>query len=207
MVDDFLAVAHHLSPSEPIRAVGHSLGGGVIVLAEARVPGTIERGWAFEPILFSLPPPAEAPDAPHESAMADNARRRRPHFADRDEVHDRYRSRPPLDLLDDRCLRAYIDHGFRDRPDGTVELACSPEYEARTFEQHRTGADDAAAEIDVPMVLAVGGEDTVPVQAVVEVAKRNPLLQLLRYPDLNHFGPLEAPERVASDIARWFTEV
>ncbi len=205
MVDDFLAVAGHISSSEPIRAVGHSLGGGVIALAEARAPGTIHSAWTFEPILFSLPPPDEAPDAPHRSMMSDTARRRRQHFHSRDEVYERYRSRPPLDRLDARCLRAYIDHGFRDRPDGTVELACSPEFEARTFEQHRTGAADAAAQMTVPLVVAVGGDDTVPVKAAVEAAKRNPRLELLRYPDLTHFGPLEAPEQIAFDIARWFT--
>ncbi|MDH4279272.1 MAG: alpha/beta hydrolase [Acidimicrobiia bacterium] len=207
MVDDFLAVARFLSPSEPIRAVGHSLGGGVIALAESRAPGSVHSAWTFEPILFPLPPPGEATDAPHESEMADTARRRRPQFADRAEVYERYRSRPPLDRLDDRCLRAYVDHGFRDLPDGAVELACSPEYEARTFEQHRTGADDAAAAMVVPMVVAVGGEATVPVEAAVAVTKRNPRLELRRYPDLTHFGPLEAPERVAADIARWFTSV
>ncbi len=204
MVDDFLAVAAVVSPSEPIRAVGHSLGGGVIVLAEARVPGTIRRAWMFEPILFDLPPPDEPVDAPHDSVMSQAARRRRPNFADRAEVYERYSSRPPLDGLDERCLRAYVEHGFRELPDGTVELACSPEYEARTFEQHRTGADVAAAGMEVPMVLAVGGEVTIPVEAVVEVASRNPHLRLRRYPDLTHFGPLEAPEPIATDIGRWF---
>ncbi|MDH3301082.1 MAG: alpha/beta hydrolase [Acidimicrobiia bacterium] len=207
MVDDFLAVTHLLSPSEPIRAVGHSLGGGIIVLAEARAPGTIRSAWTFEPILFPSPTPDETTDAPHRSMMADTARRRRRYFDRRDEVYERYRSRPPLDQLDDRCLRAYVDHGFRDRPDGTVELACSPENEARIFEQHRTGADVAAAELTVPMVVAVGGEEDPPVEAAVEVTKRNPRLQLLRYSDLTHFGPLEAPERIASDIGRWFSSV
>ncbi len=207
MVDDLLAVTRSVSPTEPIRAVGHSLGGGVIVLAEATSPGTISSAWTFEPILFALPPPPEPPDAPHDSMIAQTARNRRRRFDSRDEVLERYGARPPLDILDDRCLEAYVEHGFRDLPDGTIELACSPEYEARTFEQHRTGANDRAAELDVPVALAVGGEDTGPVEAVVEVAKRNPRLHLLRYPDLTHFGPLEDPERIASDIARWFTSV
>ncbi len=205
MVDDFLAVTRVLSPSEPIRAVGHSLGGGVIVLAEARSPGTVHRAWTFEPILFPLPPSNEGAAAPHGSLMSETARRRRERFDSREEVYERYRSRPPLDRLDDRCLHAYIDNGFRRRSDGSLELACSPADEAQTFEQHRTGADDAAAALDVPMVVAVGGETTPVVVAAVEVAKRNPRLVRLRYPDLTHFGPLEAPEQIASDIARWFT--
>lgn len=205
LVDDFLAVAGALSPAEPIRTVGHSLGGGIIVLAEATVPGTISSAWTFEPILFATPPAGEAPDAPHDSAMSQAARRRRSTFESRFEVYERYRSRPPLNVLDDRCLEAYVEHGFRRCSDGTVELACSPEFEARTFEQHRTGADDAAANLDIPVALAISGEDSVPVAAIVEVAERNPHLELIRYPDLTHFGPMEAPELIASDIARWFS--
>ena len=211
MVDDFVAVAETLSPTGPIRAVGHSLGGGVIALAEAAAPGLVEAAWTYEPILFALPPPDEDVDAPHPSPMSEGARRRRAIFASREEAFERYGSRWPLDRLDERCLRAYVEHGFHDRPDGSVELACAPEFEARVFEQHRTGADDVAAERETPLALAVGqpveGEKTPVVEAVVEVAKRNPRLALLRYPDLTHFGPLEAPERIASDIARWFESV
>ena len=204
MVDDFFAVCNDLSPSAPIRAVGHSLGGAVIVLAESAKPGTVQSAWTFEPILFELPPADEAVDAPHVSPISEAARRRRPVFGSRAEAYERYRSRPPLHTLDDRCLRAYVDHGFRLRPDGSVELACSPEYEARTFEQHRTGADVAAARLDMALALAVGGDDSLPAQAVVAVSERNPRLRLIHYDDLTHFGPLEAPERIGSDIEDWF---
>ena len=205
MADDVHAVVDAISGGSPVHGVGHSLGGGAMVLAEAARPGTFEACWAFEPILFAAPPPLEGPDAPHPSHMSDQARRRRAVFDSRAEVYERYRARPPLDQLDDRCLREYIEYGFRDLPDGTVELACSPETEARTFEQHRTGADSLIGELSIPYAMAIGIEHERPAEAVVAVAERFPHLELVRYPDLSHFGPLQQPERLAADIAARFT--
>ena len=56
MVDDLLAVTHALVDANPdagpLRAVGHSLGGGTIALALDREPGTFKSAWAFEPVLI-----------------------------------------------------------------------------------------------------------------------------------------------------------
>ncbi len=204
MAADIHAVLDAVSPDEPPFAVGHSLGGGSMVLAEAARPGTLRAAWAFEPILFAPPPPDEGPKAPHPSHMSEMARRRRAVFESRQEVYQRYGSRPPLDLLDRRCLEAYVDFGFTDRPDDTVELSCSPEHEARTFEQHRTGADSLIGELSIPYAMAIGVAEERPAEAVLQVAARFPHLELVRYPDLNHFGPLQQPERIAGDIASWF---
>lgn len=204
MAEDIIAVVDAVSDGEPVRGVGHSLGGGSLVLAEAARPGTLAACWAFEPILFASPPPEEDPDAPYRSHMSDQARRRRAVFDSRHQVYRRYRSRAPLDQLDDRCLRAYVQYGFRDRPDGRVELSCSPESEARTYEQHRTGADELIGGLGIPYTLAIGSEIDRAAEAVVEVAARFPQLKLVRYPELNHFGPLQKPERLADDIAAWF---
>jgi pimeloyl-ACP methyl ester carboxylesterase len=204
MAADILAVVDAVADGRPVHGIGHSLGGGSMVLAESARPGTFAACWAYEPILFAPPPPGEPPDAPHKSHMSEQARRRRAVFADREEVYERYRSRPPLNRLDVRCLRAYVNYGFRDRDDGAVELSCSPENEARTFEQHRTGADEMIGRLPVPYTMAIGAERERPAEAVIEVAERFPHLGLVRYPDLDHFGPLEQPERLAADIAGCF---
>ena len=48
------------SDDTPVLAIGHSMGGASIVLAELLRPGTIAKAWALEPILFPRP---EASDA------------------------------------------------------------------------------------------------------------------------------------------------
>ena len=44
----------------------------------------------------------------------------------RDEAYENFAGKPPLDVLDAEVLRAYVDHGFADTPDGTVRLKCAP---------------------------------------------------------------------------------
>lgn len=200
MAEDVIAVASALSPDVPLPAVGHSMGGAVLALAEAARPGTIERAWTFEPILFQRTAETVAPDP---SPISDGARRRRAVFDSRAEALERYGSRPPLAVLDPRALQAYVDHGFEDRPDGTVELCCRPEDEAGVFEYHETDAPNALAGLRIPFLIAVSGDGQRPAEAGRAIAAANPHLELVAYDDLTHFGPLQAPDRLAADILAW----
>jgi hypothetical protein len=47
-----------------------------------------------------------------------------------------------LNVLEPDVLAAYVQWGFHDRADGTVELACAPEVEASFFEA--AGTEDGA---------------------------------------------------------------
>jgi pimeloyl-ACP methyl ester carboxylesterase len=176
------------------------MGGAALVLAEVRRPGTLSKIWTFEPILFDGTPD-DTPTDP--SPISEAARHRRPSFESRDEAFDRYGSRPPLSALDERALRAYVDHGFVDQPDGSVTLACRPEDEAEIFERHYSGVRGLVSDLTVPFLAAASGEDFLPAQQVIEAAELFPNMELARYPELNHFGPLQAPEALAADLLEW----
>lgn len=200
MAEDIVAIVTAISPGEPVAAVGHSMGGTTLALAEVANPGTISKAWTFEPILFGkthLGPESEP------SEISEGARRRRPTFSSREEVVERYRSRPPLSVLDDRTMRAYVDHGFRDLPDGTVTLCCRPEDEAEVFEHHNTGGRHKVGELTVPFLVAASGDGRPPAEAVLAAAKEFDNLDLAEFDDLSHFGPLEAPERMAEACLSW----
>lgn len=79
MADDVLAVIDGLGLSTPVAAVGHSMGGCSIVLAELARPGTIAAAWLFEPILIPSGGGEHfAADGPNP--LAESARRRREVF-------------------------------------------------------------------------------------------------------------------------------
>ncbi|MEM9564736.1 MAG: alpha/beta hydrolase [Actinomycetota bacterium] len=200
MADDVLAVVDRLAPTGPLAAVGHSMGGSALALAEAKRPGTFRCVWAFEPILFER---TDDNAGPEPSPISAGARKRRATFATRREAYDRYRSRPPLAGLDDRALRAYVDHGFADTADGRVTLRCRPDDEAGVFEHHNTDAPAALAGITIPYRLAASGDEQAPAEACRAIAARHPHLELVTYEDLTHFGPLEDPDRIAADVLAW----
>lgn len=202
MAEDVLAVIDAISPDEPVAAVGHSLGGASLILADEIRPGRVSKIWAFEPILFERSPQGMQAEP---SEISISARRRKATFADRDEVYERYSQRPPLNQLDERALRAYVDHGFTELPDGSVTLCCAPEDEAEVFEYHNSGSRAAVAKLAIPLALAASGDGFLPAQATIEVAKEHPRFDLFVYDELSHFGPLEDPDGQAQDMMDWLT--
>jgi pimeloyl-ACP methyl ester carboxylesterase len=135
---DVLAVLDAMGISEVV-ALGESLGGAGVVLVDELRPGTVRRALLCEAIAMALPDGRPgAPELPGggtgDNPMVAVARRRRAVWADRATVRESYGSRPPLDVLEPAVLAGYVRWGFRDRPDGQVELSCPPEVEAWYFE-------------------------------------------------------------------------
>jgi len=214
MGQDLLAVIDHAleqrgeAPGTPVFAAGHSMGGASIVLAELSRPGTIAKAWALEPILFPTPDDVELDkdmNPVHESPLVAGARRRRPEFESREAAFERYASRPPFSEVDPEALRAYVDQGFRDLPGGGIRLRCEPESEAEVFEHSLCGAYEHLAEIQFPFLVAASGDGEPPALITEDVVEQNPRFVRTEYTDLTHFAPLEDPERMAHDIAAWFT--
>lgn len=210
--DDVLAVVDAMAASgidvDGLVAAGHSKGGAAILLAEQRRPGTFGAVYLYEPVV--LPPAVRDQMGATEGGpnpMAEGALRRRPTFASRDEAYDNYASKPPLSILDPDALRAYVDHGFADQPDGTVTLKCRPEVEAAVFRMgglHQ--AFEHLGEVQCPVTIGVGEVTGFgPAAAAVPVVAALPRGSLDEYPELGHFGPLQDPARIAARVLRAVT--
>ncbi|MBA2626317.1 MAG: alpha/beta hydrolase [Acidimicrobiia bacterium] len=198
--DDVLATLDALAPQlggEAPFGVGHSMGGVALLLAEAAHPGTFAALACYEPIVF---PPSEGPA--RDNPLAAGALRRRDVFASRDEAFANFAAKPPLSALAPEALRAYVDHGFEDRPDGTVRLRCRPEHESAVYtaaSQHPGWR--RLAEVACPTtVLAGEHSDAIdPGVAGAQVA-RLPAGRLQVANGLGHFGPLDDPGAFAGAL-------
>ena len=208
MSDDLLAVLDRMTASGGIAAgqavygFGHSLGGGLLLLAEARRPGTLDGAYLFEPIvlpdLARLPPGTTlAPDD-----MSSVARKRRPSFASKQEALMRYASRPPLAELQAGSLAAYVEHGMSVAPDGTAFLKCRPEDEAATFEAPGKPTMATVSSVKTPTTVAIGTTSAgwSPALLGPALAEALPNGRLERHDGLGHFGPLQSPALVASRV-------
>ena len=186
----------------PILAVGHSMGGAALTLAELSRPGTLARAFLFEPIIV---PPGFAGFA-GSNPMAVAARRRRPGFPSRLEALHRYAARPPLGAFRADALAAYVDHGFADAPDGSVVLKCTPENEAATFEAAGAVTVADMHEVATPVLVGCGLRDAGrgPTDFAAAVADALPNGSLASYPHIGHFGPFQDPDTLADDAAAYF---
>jgi len=197
MAADLLACIDAIGASS-VAAFGHSLGGAATMLAEVTRPGVISAAYLYEPIVF----PKEYLVGRTENPMSGPARRRRGSFGSKAEALMRYAGRPPLSVLRADALAAYVDGGFDELEDGSVRLSCLPEHEARTFECEEKMTLDRIEGLTLPVTVGaglVGGDPNPAVFApmIVDVLQNG---RLLEYEHLGHFGPLEAPERVAADV-------
>jgi len=201
MVDDLLASIDAIGGG-PVFAIGHSLGGATVIGAAHRRPGSIERAYLYEPIVM----PREWERAEGDNRMAGPARKRREVFGSREEALMRYASRTPLGVLRADCLAAYVEHGFVDVAEGGVRLACRAEHEARTFEATGTVTVSMVAEVDVPVVVGVGGAQDPGSMAYLGLGLVEALPQgrMVAYEHLGHFGPVQDPVTIARDALASF---
>ena len=202
MAEDLQACVDHMGCST-VFAVGHSMGGAAILLAELANPGMITAAYLFEPIVF----PAGFEVGATDNVMGRAARSRREVFSSRLEAGDRYASRPPLSTLDPEALAAYVEHGFVDLDDGTVRLACRAEHEARTFECETKVTADRIEGVRLPLTVGAGTVDASPNPAdfAPGIVAAVPGATLIAYDGMGHFGPLEDPDRIAADVLAAFS--
>ena len=211
MRDDLLAAADALSQAgvEVAGLAGHSLGGAVAVHALLARPGQFAKAWAYEPVLPVF-------DAAHDTAaselertsgnvLAEGARRRKAVFASRQAAYDRFSQRPPLGNFTSAALWDYLEHGLADLPSGEVALRCAPEHEARIFEEVIEASPEALAQVEAPVAVVVGGDDSPPVKFGRLAASAMPQAQLTCFEQLGHFGPMQDPALIAAHIRGWFS--
>lgn len=199
---DVWAVIEGLGLPQPLYGVGHSKGGAALMLAEYDHPNTFEALYCFEPIVFPKAHTDKA--AATENPMAQGARKRRHIFDSRHQAYENYASKPPFKALDPAVLRAYVDYGFNDLPDGTVELKCRGNDEAVIYGTSGThGLFEHLSEMKVPVTVARGEESHTGAASNL-IAEALPNGTLEEHPEVGHFGPLEDPTRFAQRIRQAF---
>jgi pimeloyl-ACP methyl ester carboxylesterase len=177
--------------------VGHSAGATTLACASARDPGRARSLILIDPILFD--PAISEHRRGRDNPMAARTRTRRLLWASREELFQSFRDRPPYDTWTDESLRAYVEEGTFERPDGEYELYCPGRIEAQIY-QNADSIDGFAclSALRIP-ALIVRGERT----ESFDVARADRALaclrvgRLLTVPNTTHYVPMERPGLVA----------
>ena len=201
MRDDLLALLSVLAPQRRVILAGHSMGGCVSLLAAAAAPHQVKALALFDPVVL----PREVADramsgdgsALSESALVAKARGRRAHFPSRAAVFDSYRQRSIFATWPEAALRGYIEAGFRDLPDGSVELTCAPEWEAANFAAHGHDIWDAMSRVEAPVrIYRAEHGSTCAVQDAADFPRPTGQVEVRTIPGSTHFLPIENPQVV-----------
>lgn len=195
LCDDLVALLQHLD-APPVVLAGHSMGGATALMAEAVVPERVKRLVLFDPVVIPQDPQFD-PAAMRESPLSRGALRRRAVFADRAEALAAYAGRGAFRSWSDEQLADYVAGGFHDRPDGQVELACAPAWEASNFSSH--GHDPWAAFRDgrAPIrILRAEEGSTCRIDGREDELAATGRVSVETVPGTSHFLPMERPQLV-----------
>lgn len=184
---DLAALIEHVATA-PVVLAGHSLGATASLLAAVHRPSRVRALALFEPVLLG----AEARGSMRDSPLATATLRRRTTFPNRDAAITNYRARGPLANIGEDALADYVAAGFRDRPEGGVELICRPDWEAHTYAVHDYDPQ-ALAQISCPArILAAERDSTFAAEHRALAVQHG--VSVEAPPGTSHFLPLERPD-------------
>ena len=172
---------------------GHSMGATISALLAARRRHATAGLVMIEPAFIPFAAPVDWRGG--RNPMAEQAERRRAVWPSAAAIVDAYRGRGVFARWDEATLVAYVAGGTRPTADGTVELACTPAWEAATF---RAVADDLEAALGAwgrPLTLLRGtvGSTVTDADATTIIASCPGSIDL-RIEGAGHFVPLERPD-------------
>jgi pimeloyl-ACP methyl ester carboxylesterase len=204
--DDLVALLDKLDGG-PLLLSGHSMGGTASVMAAAQRPDRVKGLALFDPVIMpeDLARRIGSGEAPpfSESPLAVGAAKRRSVFASREEAFSRYRGRGAFATWPDEALRDYLEDGFRDRPDGQVELSCAPDWETANFSSHYHDPWGPLHGVRVPVtILRAEHASTCSASSAEPFLADNPDFEVETIPGTTHFLPIERPDLVRETILR-----
>jgi pimeloyl-ACP methyl ester carboxylesterase len=196
--DDLLALMTSFDLQD-VALFGHSMGGTVSLLAAAQEPERAPRLVLLDPVMVSGRARAEAAESPMVAA----ALRRRSVFANRTQAVVAYRGRGAFATWPDDVLEDYVEAGFRPQPDGTVALACTPQWEASNYAAQAHDPWSALrAYPGAVEILAAEMDSTCREPEDLDIAALSPRVSITRLVGTTHFLPMERPDVVARSLAR-----
>ncbi len=193
-----------LSGRGDVSGIGHSQGGFGLLTAELERPGTFTHIFAFEPVLYPLPP-GQIADTAVENHMSAVAVKRREVFMSRAAAYLNYKAKLPFRDADDDVTRCYAQWGFSDQPDGTVRLKCAAATEASLFSYSGTRAFERVHTIQSTVTLGLS-EFTTPnfAESVPLVQKQISNSTVMDFPGRDHFGILHNTDEIARTLTTLF---
>jgi pimeloyl-ACP methyl ester carboxylesterase len=185
----------------PVFLAGHSFGATVAFEAAVATPGLAHAVCLIDPPFIPFAHvgaylTVRTADGLPDNPMADQAARRRGHFASVAAAREAYRGRGVFRGWPDRALDGYLEGALLPDGDG-VRLACTPAWEATSFRGVTTSFEASIEACAFPFTIVAASEgSTLPVEEEAIIRARHPDATLVRVPGSGHFLPVTHADAV-----------
>ena len=197
MRDDLLELLETLELKGVVLS-GHSMGGSTSLLAAAEAPDRVRSLVLFEPVILKPEAIARAMKGEQfHGALIQGAEKRRTVFPDRETAFRAYHGRGAFKTWGDAMIRDYLADGLKDRPDGEVELACPPAWEANSYGAQGNDVWGALHRSRCPIRILKaehGSSTSVDADQAAEIGPGRIEVEVIA--GASHFLPMERPELV-----------
>jgi len=204
---DDLAALLDVLDGPPMTLAGHSMGATAALLAAAERPQRVSNLALFDPVIWTpfytalAHLPGAQALARARAPIARTAARRRSVFESRAAAFQAYKGRGAFAGWSETALADYVAGGFSERPDGQVELACTPEWETSNFVSQANDPRAALSRLDRPVrILKAERRSTCLLGDPARVRARWPHVRLQTVPGGSHFFPIERPDVVRDAV-------
>lgn len=200
--DDLAAVLDQIG-GPPVILAGHSMGATASLMAASIRPARVRGLVLFDPVilgwfraLYALAPWTSGRTW-RRMPIAQKAAARRSSFPSATEAFAAYRGRGAFKSWPETVLADYVAGGFVLQPDGTVELACSPAWEASNFSAQANDLWRVAGRIKAPItIFRAERGSTCGIGDGRYFLRAHPGSSLTIVPGTSHFLPMERPDIV-----------
>lgn len=182
---------------------GHSMGATVTLLAMPLVRERVRSAVLLEPVIMVEGSTGEL----KTSTPVQGALKRRSVFGSRAEALESYRGRATFHRWSEAMLADYVADGFRDRADGSVELAAAPAWEVSNYVHQAHDARAAFRDAGRPIrILKAERHSTCAIDAREGGALAGDAVRIETLLGTTHFLPMERPEAVAAVLEEALAE-
>lgn len=187
---------------EGVLGVGHSAGATTLAGVAAAEPGLLRRLVMVDPVLFHPELARLIAEAGGRNPMEARTRTRRVVWSSREELFQSFRRREPYATWIDEALRAYVDEGTFERPDGEIELLCPARIEAQVYSAASNfDAFECLQRVQAPILVLRGEKSTtLDEERARRAVQAAPHARLVTVVGTTHFIPMEKPDEVARHV-------
>ncbi len=195
----YIALLEKNPPGKPLIAMGHSIGGIVIMLMAIQRPDWFKKIILLDPVLLpkrivTLFRVLKLLSLTHIIPLAKAANHRKNHFQDREIAHKHYSTKKIFSRWEPRFLDAYVETCLHENGRGEFQLSCAPQLESSIYQSIPLNVWRLPKKLPVPALFIIGEiSDTVNKHGFQRL-KRSRGNHIVKSVVAGHLFPFEKPK-------------